>query len=257
MRLKIIIKLVVFLVILQSCKGSKTVADDNTMKKENLKAIINQFESSKPQFNTMRGRIKAYFSTKEIQQNINISYRLKQNDTLWMSAKFAGVFEVAKVMMSPENIQFYERIDNNYFSGDFKLVSNFLGMDLSYFEIENLLMARNIKAFDILKSDYEVIDDDLVITSNYENGIDQVVRIDKNSMTVVDQILNFKDQQLKIDYDSYQIIDNKYFPEQLSLYANKKEEKVNLILNYKSIKLDDKLRFPFKIPSNFSPITLD
>ena len=72
-----------------------------------------------------------------------------------------------------------------------------------------------------------------------------------------DQILNFKDQQLKIDYNSYQSIDNKYFPEQLSLYANKKEEKVNLILDYKSIKLDDDLRFPFKIPSNFSPIKLD
>jgi len=257
MRLKIVIKVIVLVVILQSCKGSKSVTDDNSMKKENLKAIINQFESSKPQFNTMRGRIKAYFSTNDIQQNINISYRLKHKDTLWMTAKFAGVFEVAKVMMSPENIQFYERIDNNYFSGDFKLVSAFLGMELSYSEIENLLTARNIKAIDILNSDYEAIDDNLIITSNYENGIDQTVRIDKNNMTVVDQILNFKGQQLKIDYDSYQVIDNKYFPEQLSLYANKKEEKVKLILTYKSIKLDDKLRFPFKIPSNFSPITLD
>ena len=242
---------------LHSCKGSKTVADDSAMKKENLKAIINQFESARPQFNTMRGRIKAFFSTKDIQQNINISYRLKRKDTLWMTAKFAGVFEVAKVMMSPEHIQFYERIDNNYFSGDFKLVSDFLGMDLSYDEIENLLLAGNIKPIDITVTDYEILNDDLIITSNYENGINQIVRLDKNNMTIIDQILNFNDQQLKIDYNSYQVIDNKYFPEQLSLYANKKEDKVNLILDYKSIKLDDKLRFPFKIPSNFTPIKLE
>ncbi len=257
MRLKLVIKIGLLLILLQSCKGSKAVADDYAVKKENLKAIISQFESSKPEFNTMRGRIKAFFSTKEVQQNINISYRLKRKDTLWMTAKFAGVFEVAKVMMSPENIQFYERIDNNYFSGDFKLVSDFLGMDLSYNEIENLLLAGNIKPFDISISDYEIIKDDLIITTTYDNGINQIVRIDKNKMTIVDQILNFKDQQLKIDYNSYQSIDNKYFPEQLSLYANKKEEKVNLILDYKSIKLDDDLRFPFKIPSNFSPIKLD
>ena len=35
-----------------------------------------------------------------------------------------------------------------------------------------------------------------------------------------------------------------------------KEEEVNLILDYKSMKLNDKLRFPFKIPSNFTPIKL-
>jgi hypothetical protein len=257
MRLKIVIKIIVLIVVLQSCKGSKSVADDNAMKKENLKAIINQFESSKPQFNTMRGRIKANFKTADIQQNINISYRLKRRDTLWMAAKFAGVFEVAKVMMSPENIEFYERIDNNYFSGDFKLVSAFLGMELTYNEIENLLLAGNIKPLDISISDYEIINDDIIISTNYESGINQIVRIDKNKMTIVDQVLNFKEQQLKIDYNSYQIIDNKYFPEQLSLYANKMEDNVNLILEYKSIKLEDKLRFPFKIPSNFTPIKLE
>jgi len=257
MRLTHFIQIVVLLVILQSCKGSKSVADDTAMKKETLKAIINQFESPKPEFTTMRGRIKAYFSTKEIQQNINISYRLKRKDTLWMTAKFAGVFEVAKVMMSPENIQFYERIDNNYFSGDFKLVSAFLGIDLSYDEVENLLLARNIKPLDISVSDYEVINDDIIISTNYENGINQIVRLDKNRMTIIDQVLNFRDQQLKIDYNSYQVIDNKYFPEQLSLYANKQEDKVKLILDYKSIKLDDNLRFPFKIPGNFTPIKLE
>ena len=227
------------------------------MKKENLKAIVKQFESSRPEFQTLRGRIKAYFSTKEIQQNINISYRLKHKDTLWMSAKFAGVFEVAKVMMSQENIQFYERIDNNYFKGDFRLISDFLGMELSYNEIENLLLAENIKPFDIYKTDYEVDDSQFFITSTYDDGLRQEVTIDKKTLNITQQILYLEDQQLKIDYNSYQSIDNKNFPEKLSIYANKQEEKVNLILTYKSMKLNDKMRFPFKIPNNFTPIKLE
>ena len=233
------------------------MTDNTGMKRENLKVILKDFDDAQLEFETLRGRIKALFATQEMQQTINISYRLKQNDTLWMSAKFAGVFEVAKLMMSQESINFYERLDNNYFSGDFKLVSDFLGIDLTYTEIENLILAKNIKSFDIDRTDYEVTGNEFMITTTYENGIIQVVKIEKSIMKVIEQVLYLKDQQLKITYNSYQTINNKYFPEVLSIYANKKDEQVNLVLSYKSIKLNDKLRFPFKIPSNFTPLKLD
>jgi hypothetical protein len=256
MRNTLILKILVLFILLQSCKGSKTVSEDSDMKKETLKAIVNQYKSSRPDFETMRGRIKAYFETEDIQQNINISYRIERENTVWMSAKFAGVFEVAKVMMTPKDIQFYERIDNNYFVGDFKLVSNFLGFDLSYPEIEHLLLAENIKPFEIALTDFETTENTILMTTNYENNLVQSVIIDKSSLNILSQTLQLDDQILQIKYDTYQVIDNKYFPERLSIYANKKEEEVNLILDYKSMKLNDKLRFPFKIPSNFSPIKL-
>lgn len=257
MRNTFLLQLCVIIVLLQSCKGTKNISEESDMKKETLKVIIEQYKSSRPEFETLRGRIRAYFETQDIQQNINVSYRIEKEETVWLSAKFAGVFEVAKVMMTPENIQFYERIDNNYFVGDFKLVSNFLGFDLSYDEIEHLLLADNIKFIDISKTDYTMTDESILITSSFEDGLVQTVTIDKTTLKILSQTLLLNDQLLQISYDSYQLIDNKSFPEKLSIYAKKSEEEVNLKLHYKSMKLNDKLRFPFKIPSNFSPIKLD
>ncbi len=257
MRNTLFLQLCVIIILLQSCKGSKNISEESDMKKETLKAIVEQYKSSRPDFKTLRGRIKAYFETNDIQQNINVSYRIEQEETVWLSAKFAGVFEVAKVMMTPDNIQFYERIDNNYFVGDFKLVSNFLGFELSYDEIEHLLLAENIKFFEISKTDYTVTDDTILITTSFEDGLTQTVTIDKTSLKILSQTLLLNDQVLQITYDSYQVIDNKSFPEKLSIYAKKSEEEVVLKLHYKSMKINDKLKFPFKIPSNFSPIKLD
>lgn len=242
--------------ILISCGGGKSALENRDLKTESLKAIIKNYDKSTPDFNTMRGRLKCFYDDGDNQQNINISYRYENGSALWMSAKFAGLFQVAKLMITPENIQFYERIDNSYFDGNFELASSFLGLQLSYDELQNMLLGQAIKPLEILQTDFETIGENFQLVTNYDKGLTQKLLLDSKTFKIKQQILSIGDKQIKIVYNSYQTIDNSSFPEEMMISAGDQNNKVNILLAYKNIKLNEDLNFPFRIPSNFSPLEL-
>lgn len=248
--------LLIFLVFLSSCGGSKSVLKDKKIKTKSLKAIVKNYDKASPQFETMRGRLKGEYIDGDDQQSINISYRFKKDEVLWMSAKFAGLIQVAKMMVTPKNIQFYERIDQSYFDGDFEFISSVLGLELNYEQLQNLLLGQTIKPIDVNTSDFESVDKYFQITTTYKNGLKQSILLDEKTFKIKQQTLNMNDREIKVIYKTYQVINNMSFPEEVIILAGDKDNQVSLILNYKNINLNDDLNFPFRIPDNYKLIKL-
>ncbi len=242
---------------ISSCKGTSSALKNKDLKTESIKAILANYNKSSPNFNSMRGRLKCLYDDGTDQQNVNISYRFKKDEVLWMSAKLAGLIELAKMKITPGNIQFYERIDQSYFDGDFKLVSSFLGLELDYDQIQNLLLGQAVRPVLPESSDLLSLEDYFQISTTYQNEVSQVLVIDAKTFKLKQQILTKDDKQIKIDYTKYQIVDNMSFPEEFVLIAGDTADKVSLNLTYKNININDDLRFPFKIPNNFKPIKFD
>lgn len=252
-----LIVLLIFTIMLSSCGGSKSALKDKALKTETLKAIVKNYDKSNPKFTTMRGRLKGVFIDGDDQQSINISYRFKKDEVLWMSAKLAGLIQVAKMMISPKNIQFYERIDQSYFDGDFELVSSFLGLELNYEQLQNLLLGQTIKPIDIKESDFQNLEGFFQINTSFDNDLSQSIILDEKTFKIRQQALSMGNKEIKIIYKSYQVIDNMSFPAEMVILAGDNEDQVSIILNYRSINLNDDLKFPFNIPDNFKPIELN
>ena len=251
-----ILPLFILLLVISSCGGSKSALKESDLKTETLKAIIKNYDQYKPDFKTMRGRLKGVYDDGQNQQSINISYRFQKEETLWMSARFAGFIEVAKMMITQDSIKFYERLDNSYFDGNFKLISNFIGIELNYSQIENLLLGQAIKPVLIGQTDYQVFEDHYQLDTTYENDVFQSLIMDTKTFKIKEQILRKGDNQIKIIYPSYQMIDKNAFPEELIIITDDGEDITNIGLIFKNIKLNDELNFPFRMPNNFTPIEL-
>jgi hypothetical protein len=249
--------LFILFLLITSCGGSKSVSKNEKLKTETLKAIVKNYDKSSPKFQTMRGRLKGVFVDGEDQQGINISYRYKKDEVLWMSAKLAGLIQVAKVMISPNRIQFYERIDQSYFDGDFKLVSSFLGIELNYNQLQNLLLGQAIKPIDIEESVLESLEGFFQIRTNFERNLSQSLLLDDKTFKLKQQTLKMNDKQINVIYKSYQVIDGMLFPEEMVITAGDSEDQVSIILDYKNISLNDDLNFPFSFPNNFKPLELN
>ena len=186
------------MIILTSCGGGKSALSERELKSETLKAVLKNYEKSVPKFEGIRGRLKGDYDDGEDQQSISISYRYKKDEVVWMSAKLAGLIQVAKLMITPDNIQFYERIDQSYFDGDFQFISSVLGLELNYEQLQNLLLGEIIKPFDILKSELSDIEGYFQIQSTFENGIIQTVILNANNFKVEQQTLKKGDKEIKI-----------------------------------------------------------
>lgn len=252
-----VLPLFVLLLLISSCGGSKSALKESDLKTETLKAIVKNYDQYKPSFKTMRGRLKGAYDDRISQQSINISYRFQKDETLWMSARLAGLFEVAKIMITPDNIKFYERVDNSYFDGNFKLISDFIGLELNYSQIENLLLGQAIKPVLIGQTDFETFEGYYQLNTTYKEGVLQTLILDAKTFKIKEQILIKDNNQVKIIYSDYQMVENNAFPEELTILATDGEDVTNISLTYKNIKLNDELNFPFRMPSNFSPLQLN
>jgi len=245
------------IIVLSSCGGSQSALKEKDIKTESLKAIVKNYDKESPRYKTMRGRIKAYYDDGTDQQNVNVSYRFQKYQTLWMSANFAGLIQFAKMMISPNTIKFYERIDNSYFDGDFKLVSAFLGLTLNYDQIENMFVGQATMPIDVLKTDFQTADNFYQLVTTYESGLTQFILLDSKTFKIKEQVLSLDDKQIKIVYNSYQMIDGLSFPEEFVILAGNQDEQISITLTYKNIKLNEDLKFPFSFPNNYKPIKLN
>ncbi len=256
MQNKAVLVALISVFILVSCGGSQSALKKKDLKTETLKAIVKNYNKSAPQFKTMRGRIKGEYNDGSQQQSLSVSYRFKKDNTLWMSAKFAGLIQVAKMMITPKNIKFYERVDNSYFDGDFELVSAFLGLELNFEQLQNLFTGQALKQIDIANTDFQTANEYFQMVTTYDNGITQFLLLDSKTFKIKQQTISLDDRQIKINYKSYQMVEGSSFPEEFVILAGDSKEQIQISITYKNIKLNEDLKFPFSFPNNYSPIQL-
>jgi len=66
-----------------------------------------------------------------------------------------------------------------------------------------------------------------------------------------------KKRFLQVDYLAYQDVDKEILPKDIKIIAVEDNDEVIIAMEYKSVSLNEEVRFPFKIPSGFKEIILN
>jgi len=150
--MKLSLKISIFLLfsfLMVGCKTAKTVSSDGELSSNiSAKQLIKKNAKSVADFKTLTARVKAGYSRKDESKGTTISLRMEKDKTIWMSAPFS----MAKVLITPEKVSFYNKLDNTFFDGDFELLSDFVGTDLDFNKVQNILLGEAL--FNLKKDDY-------------------------------------------------------------------------------------------------------
>jgi outer membrane lipoprotein-sorting protein len=243
------------LLVIQSCKTKKAVANEGVNDRLNSKTIIKNHYRNALNFRTISGRMKIVYNDGKDEQSLVVSLRIEKDKTIWLSAPFG----VVKALITPERVSFYNKLDNEYFDGDFDYLSNLLGTDLDYSKIQNLLLGQSIldlredKYVSIPTADYYEIkprkSDELYKTMFW---------LDPSSFKLSKQQLSqpINDRLLLIFYRSYQLKGNQLVPEEIDIFAKNSSDSTNIAIQFRSIEMNKPLNFPYKIPKGFQEIVL-
>ena len=248
--------LIIFIsTILLSCGPKKFIAEDGLTAK-NAKAAIATHNELAPSFKTINGKIKASYQDANYSQSINITYRIEKDKTIWMSAKAIGFFTVAKLKITPQRVQFYEKINNQYFDGDFRLISELLGVEIDFNGLQNLLFAQSVYPLKASKSKTQVEGNAFVFTHQINSFLTQQARINTQNFSLEEQLVKHNNQVdfLSVNYAAFKELNKSPFPKEINILAKRKDEMIKLSLNYRNISVDEELSFPFEIPSNYEEI---
>jgi len=241
------------------CKSAKSVLENGELNdKLSAKQIIRQYDKEQLDFKTIQGKVKIEYTEagKDKSQNYTLSLRLENNKTIWLSATLG----LARAKITPEKVQFYDKINNQYFDGNYELLSDFLGVDLNYEKVQNLLLGQSVFQLSANHYNAEVLNKSYVLSPKEQSAIFEVFLLLNPTHFKMDSQQIFqptKKRFLEVNYKSYQEVDKQVLPKEFEIIAVEDRDQVSIALEYKSLSLNNELRFPFKIPSGFKEIIIE
>lgn len=250
--------IIVLLLVFTSCKTNRNVLEINAIEAISTKRIINNHYNGTFNQKTIDAKINAKYSDKNTSASITVKLRIEKDKTIWMSATKLG-FPIAKVLITPTRVSYYEKLQGTYFDGDFSLLSKFLGTELDYDKVQNILLGQAI--LNLKKGNYNSKIDNMLYElypkqDNELFGILFFMNPDNFKINRQEIRNEGKKQLLSVSYSNYKKIKGEQFPENIDIRAIDNTNITTINLEYNSIAFNEKLTFPFSIPNGYKEISL-
>ncbi|WP_223826659.1 DUF4292 domain-containing protein [Flagellimonas sp. S3867] len=246
--------LLLSLLIFGSCKSTKSITGGEIDSRLSAKRIIENHYANQTDFKTLSGRVKIDYSDGKSNQGVSVSLRMEKDKVIWLSAPLG----VVKARITPERVSFYNKLQNEYFDGDFGYLSQLLGTELNFNKVQSLLLGDAI--LDLREGKYASGIDE----GNYQlkpKKAQELFKIlfqlePKNFKIAAQEIAQPEEnRRLRAKY-TYQDISGKVVPNEIHIVALENMDRTTIGLNFKNMELNRTLNFPYKIPKGFDEIIL-
>lgn len=241
-----------------NCKSSKSIRGSKADFKLSTKQLIKANAKQSPVFKTLQSKVKIDFTDGKKSQSHPVSLRIEKDKIIWLNAGVFGV-SLARVKITPSKVSYYSKITNEYFDGDFSLLSDLLGTDLDFQKVQNLLLGEVLYNLNEAPYKVSVHDSSYVLQPKKQKELFEIFFVlDPSYFKVKSQQISQPKElrHLQIDYLSHQDVEKQTLPERIKVVATEATNEVTIDLEFKNVSLNDALRFPFKIPSGFDKIEL-
>ncbi|MCK8523283.1 DUF4292 domain-containing protein [Aquimarina sp. D1M17] len=254
---KVVYLLCISLLFLNSCKGTKEVATTRIKKLSAEKVIANHYNKSF-NFETLNAKIKIKYDDGKKSFGPSATLRMEKDKMIWVSVKMLGI-TLAKALITPEKVSYYEKIENTYFEGDFKLLSEWLGTELDFEKVQQLLLGQAL--FNLRDDKYKatVYNQTYQLKPKTELALfERLFLIQPEGFKIAEQQLKqpIENRNLNIIYREYQKVGNQDFPKRIRIDAVQTDSKTTIDLEYREVDYNARVSFPFKIPSGYKEVVI-
>ncbi len=251
--------------LLAGCKTSRVLTGKH--KAMSTKDILQHFEMTDSFPSAASFRFAAEISSQGNEQSGNCYIRMYKDSLIWISVRSMS-FEGMRAIVTPDSIQFIDRLNNLYYKGDFSLVNRFSPMALDFYDMQKLLLGRMLDYNQQGEKSLETCNDSACycLYSNTEMELQYDTVMKAFNPQYVNQKYLFYPQNFflaeqsffsRVSKDNMSIIygpaeqfDSNYYPESLTLRIDG-YQRSELKLETKSISFDNQFKTPFKIPDKY------
>lgn len=219
------------------------------------KSVIKAHYQNETNFKTFAGKLRIGYSDGEDSQNVSVSLRMEKDKAIWLSAPLG----IVKAYITPDRVSFYNKLENEYFDGDFSYLSNLLGTDVDFSILQNLLTGQAIVDLRQDKYSIDLAEDSYRLTPKLQGILYKTLfRIEPKNFKMNMQQLSqpLEKRLLEIVYENYQNIDKEVFPNMIRIKAVSDDDENIIDLEFRNIALNGPINFPYKIPKGYKEIEL-
>jgi len=245
---------------LLSCKAKKAVIPEEVRASKGISAdeIIAGHYATKKDFSTLYIKSSVAYTDDKQSQNVSAEIKIKKDEKILISIRFLGI-TMAKALITPTEVKYYEKINGKYFEGNFAGLSQWLGTDLDFKKVQNILVGQ---AFDDLhKETYQmtIVDHLYKLENTTDLNTNKAFYIDSNQFLLKKQsiIQPSTGRMLQVTYPNHKEFSEAIVPLNLVIEAIQHQEKTNINIVYNAFTFNEELSFPYDVPDGYERIFID
>lgn len=221
------------------------------------KEIVIDFNPVYVDFVYLTTKTKLEYSDGTNTDQYALSLRIKKDSVIWASIGKAGV-EGVRGLLRPDSLFILDKIKNDSYSYDLKYFQNLIQSNLSYYNIQNLLIGDLLFPYIDTADVVTTTDTHFVVLQKKDNlNIESFVRFDNlkvEKANITDAIAMSKTTVL---YSNYILADSILVPSVCTLDIEYKKNgqtlRNQLVLTHSKMEFTTKsLNFPFNVPKKFN-----
>lgn len=219
------------------------------------KLIANQ-DSMANNFQTLSITANVKYEGKGSSYPLTAEIKLKKDEMLGVNVRFMGII-MAKALITPQGVKYYEKANSTYFDGDFETLSRWMGTDLDFSMIQNLILGKSVIHLYAKDYNFETNETQALLTSKNES-IKTAFNFGISDLLLVMQSVQ-QPQQNKafvVNYQERVVVENSsvLIPRKISIIATQKNDKHTVDLQHQNIKFNEEITFPYNVPNGYERI---
>jgi len=231
---------------LSSCKSFKKTSYSETHKIK-LTKLLKQIQKHRFDAKSFESRVAITYQDQHQDISGYGKIRILKDSIIWGSINFLGI-PMVKFYITPQKIQYYNKIEKTYYDGSFDFLQKQLGVPVSFDNLQNLLLGDLITPVNKEDSQLSITKSRYTVATG--NRYLKKLEITPFYKVLSETLFDPYQGDLTVKYQEYQ----QHEKENLPAYIHIQTPDKKLQLHYKNISLNKDLRFPFSIPNNYSKI---
>lgn len=243
---------------LVSCKAKAIVAEGKANELLSTDKIISNHYANRKNFSTLYIKASAHYEDEKQSQNVTAEIKIKKDQMILVSIRFLGI-TMAKALITPQNVKYYEKINGSYFEGDYSTLSKWLGTDLDFNKVQNMLLGQALD--DLNKSKFTTtIDDKLYkLEDNTNSNMTKSYFFEADKFLLKKEHITQKEQErmLQILYPNFNEYNPMALPASIVINAIQKQKKTDITIEYDTVTFNEELSFPYSVPEGYERIFIN
>lgn len=245
------------IILFASCKSKAVLAEVKAKEELSADSIIRNHYKNKKDFKTLYIKASARYEDEDNTQNVNAEIKIKKDEKILISIRVLGI-TMAKALITPTEVKYYEKIGGKYFEGDYRSLSRWLGTDLDFQKVQNLLIGQALD--DLAKGKYTAtIDDKLYRLETGESGTMKAFYFEAGKFLLKQQqlIQPQQNRMLKVSYPNHSEYAQAVLPSGIDIEASQQKGKIKINIGYNSATFNEEMSFPYSVPDDYERISID
>jgi hypothetical protein len=256
---KIIVLL--FLSVLVSCKTKQAImtTTPEVLQPKEISAteVIANHYNNKTNFNSVYIKSNVRFSDEKQTQNVTAEIKIKKDKQILVSVRFLGI-TMAKALITPTSVSYYEKMNGTYFEGDFSGLAQWLGTDLDFSKIQNMLLGEAFDNLQLGKYALSRVDEGFELNDLETEKTLKSYVLDNQNFRIKGQAIAQPEQgrMINVSYSEHAPFNEGSIPMQSIIHTFQDKRKTEISLNYETVNFNEELSFPYSIPNGYKKILI-